>query len=100
MNKSQTLKEAKKVLLTEIKSIKTLSRSINENFYNVVLSRKAVLQEVNSEEREKLLATLAEGQILKGIVKKGVLEVGKQLDNVDVVQIFVKTDFLQGMRYV
>ena len=36
MNKSQTLKEAKKVLLTEIKSIKTLSRSINENFYNVV----------------------------------------------------------------
>ena len=36
MNKSQTLKEAKKVLLTEIKSIKTLSKSINENFYNVV----------------------------------------------------------------
>ena len=36
MDKSQTLKEAKKVLLTEIKSIKTLSRSINENFYNVV----------------------------------------------------------------
>ena len=36
---------------------------------NVVLSRKAVLQEVNSEEREKLLATLAEGQVVKGIVK-------------------------------
>ena len=36
---------------------------------NVVLSRKAVLQEVNSEEREKLLASLAEGQIVKGIVK-------------------------------
>ena len=36
---------------------------------NVVLSRKAVLQEVNSEEREKLLSTLAEGQVLKGIVK-------------------------------
>ena len=36
---------------------------------NVVLSRKAVLQEVNSEEREKLLATLAEGQVLKGVVK-------------------------------
>ena len=36
---------------------------------NVVLSRKAVLQEANSEEREKLLATLTEGQVLKGIVK-------------------------------
>ncbi len=36
---------------------------------NVVLSRKAVLQEVNSEEREKLLATLSEGQTLKGVVK-------------------------------
>ena len=36
---------------------------------NVVLSRKAVLQEVNSEEREKLLSTLKEGQVVKGIVK-------------------------------
>ena len=36
---------------------------------NVVLSRKAVLQEVNSEEREKLLAGLDEGQVVKGIVK-------------------------------
>ncbi len=36
---------------------------------NVVLSRKAVLQEANSEEREKLLATLAEGQVIQGIVK-------------------------------
>ena len=36
---------------------------------NVVLSRKAVLQEVNSEEREKLLASLSEGQIIKGVVK-------------------------------
>jgi small subunit ribosomal protein S1 len=36
---------------------------------NVVLSRKAVLQEANSEEREKLLASLAEGQVIRGIVK-------------------------------
>ena len=36
---------------------------------NVVVSRKAVLQEANSEEREKLLATLAEGQVVKGVVK-------------------------------
>ena len=36
---------------------------------NVVLSRKAVLQEANSEERENLLATLSEGQVVKGVVK-------------------------------
>ena len=36
---------------------------------NVVLSRKAVIQEANSEEREKLISTLAEGQIIKGVVK-------------------------------
>ena len=36
---------------------------------NVVLSRKAVLEEVNSEEREKLLSNLEEGQIIDGVVK-------------------------------
>ncbi len=42
---------------------------IDKDKNNVVLSRKAVLQEVNSEEREKLLSSLSEGQILKGVVK-------------------------------
>jgi len=36
---------------------------------NVVLSRKAVLEEVNSEEREKILSNLEEGQIVDGVVK-------------------------------
>jgi len=36
---------------------------------NVVLSRKAVLEEVNFEEREKLLSSLEEGQVIDGIVK-------------------------------
>ena len=36
---------------------------------NVVLSRKAVLEDVNSEEREKLLSGISEGQKLKGTVK-------------------------------
>jgi len=36
---------------------------------NVVLSRKAVLEEVNSEEREKLLAGIYEGMKTKGVVK-------------------------------
>ena len=33
------------------------------------MSRKAVLEEVNSEEREKLLSNLEEGQIIDGVVK-------------------------------
>jgi len=36
---------------------------------NVVLSRKAVLEQVNSKEREELLTSLEEGQRLKGVVK-------------------------------
>ena len=36
---------------------------------NVVVSRRAVLEESQGEEREKLLATLQEGAIVKGIVK-------------------------------
>ena len=36
MNKSQVIKEAKKVLKIEIDSAKTLSSSFNQSFYNVV----------------------------------------------------------------
>ncbi len=36
---------------------------------NVVVSRRAVLEQENSEEREALLASLEEGQTLQGIVK-------------------------------
>ena len=36
---------------------------------NVVLSRKAVLEEVNFEERTKLLSSLGEGQEVEGVVK-------------------------------
>lgn len=36
---------------------------------NVVVSRRAVLEESMGEEREKLLATLQEGIVIKGIVK-------------------------------
>ena len=36
---------------------------------NVVVSRRAVLEQANSEEREQLLANLEEGQAAKGIVK-------------------------------
>lgn len=36
---------------------------------NVVVSRRAVLEQANSEERDELLATLQEGMAVKGIVK-------------------------------
>jgi len=36
---------------------------------NIVVSRRAVLQEANSAQREELLATLEEGQVAKGYVK-------------------------------
>jgi small subunit ribosomal protein S1 len=36
---------------------------------NVVVSRRAVLEHANAEEREELLANLQEGQVIKGIVK-------------------------------
>ena len=36
---------------------------------NVVLSRKAVQEDINSEEREKLFATIEEGSLIEGSVK-------------------------------
>ena len=42
---------------------------IDKEKSNVVLSRKAVLEEVNFEEREKLLSGIFAGQKLKGTVK-------------------------------
>lgn len=36
---------------------------------NVVVSRRAVMEQANSDEREELLATLQEGMAVKGIVK-------------------------------
>jgi Predicted sugar phosphate isomerase involved in capsule formation len=36
MNKKQILNEAKKVLTTELKGIKTIAKSFNDEFYNVV----------------------------------------------------------------
>src|SRR5216110_3534326 len=59
--KDTTPYEAKQL---EFKVIK-LDRKRN----NVVVSRRAVLEESLGEEREKLLSTLSEGAIVKGIVK-------------------------------
>ena len=50
--------------LLEFKLIK-----LDQKRNNVVVSRRAVLEAVSSEERDELLATLQEGLVIKGVVK-------------------------------
>ncbi|MCP3980012.1 MAG: 30S ribosomal protein S1 [bacterium] len=42
---------------------------VNKRRGNIVLSRKAVLEEENAEKKQKTLAELEEGKILRGVVK-------------------------------
>ena len=50
---------------TFLKAKNKIKRSKN----NIVLSRKAALEQVNSEQKEKLLSSIKEGSVLKGTVK-------------------------------
>ena len=42
---------------------------VNKKRGNIVLSRKALLEEENAEKKKHTLETLAEGKVLKGVVK-------------------------------
>ena len=42
---------------------------VNKKRGNIVLSRKALLEEENAEKKKETLATLAEGQVMPGVVK-------------------------------
>ena len=42
---------------------------VNKKRGNIVLSRKALLEEENAEKKQQTLATLAEGKVLRGVVK-------------------------------
>ena len=42
---------------------------VNKKRGNIVLSRKALLEEENAEKKKHTLETLAEGRVLKGVVK-------------------------------
>ena len=53
----------------EGKSLEFKLIKLDQKRNNVVVSRRAVLESVNSEEREALLESLEEGVIVKGIVK-------------------------------
>ena len=63
---TRPLKEAPNIENT-IQDFKVIKLDYKRN--NVVLSRKAVLEEANSAEKLELLNNLEEGQIVKGIVK-------------------------------
>ena len=63
---TRPLKEAPNIENT-IQDFKVIKLDFKRN--NVVLSRKAVLEEANSAEKLELLKNLEEGQIVKGIVK-------------------------------
>ena len=63
---TRPLKEAPNIENT-IQDFKVIKLDYKSN--NVVLSRKAVLEEANSAEKLELLKNLEEGQIVKGIVK-------------------------------
>jgi len=53
----------------ENKSLEFKVIKLDRKRNNVVVSRRAVLEESLGEEREKLLSTLSEGAVVKGIVK-------------------------------
>ncbi len=63
---TRPLKEAPNIEDT-IQDFKVIKLDYKRN--NVVLSRKAVLEEANSAEKLELLKNLEEGQIVKGVVK-------------------------------
>ena len=63
---TRPLKEAPNIENT-VQDFKVIKLDYRRN--NVVLSRKAVLEEANSAEKLELLKNLEEGQIIKGIVK-------------------------------
>ena len=73
---TRPLKDAPNIENT-IQDFKVIKLDYKRN--NVVLSRKAVLEEANSAEKLELLKSLEEGQIVKGIVKN-ITEYGAFID--------------------
>jgi small subunit ribosomal protein S1 len=68
---------------------------VNRKRGNIVLSRKAVLEEENQEKKKKTLALLEEGKSLKGIVKN-ITEYGAFIDLGGIDGLLHKTDMSWG----
>ena len=63
----------------EGKDLEFMAIKIDKKRNNVVVSRKAVLESENSEERDELISSLEEGSVVKGIVKN-ITDYGAFLD--------------------
>ena len=63
----------------EGKDLEFIVIKIDKKRNNVVVSRKAVLESENSEERDELISSLEEGSVIKGIVKN-ITDYGAFLD--------------------
>jgi len=68
---------------------------VNRKRGNIVLSRKAVLEEENQEKKKKTLELLEEGKILKGVVKN-ITEYGAFIDLGGIDGLLHKTDMSWG----
>jgi small subunit ribosomal protein S1 len=68
---------------------------VNRKRGNIVLSRKAVLEEENQERKKKTLGLLEEGKILKGVVKN-ITEYGAFIDLGGIDGLLHKTDMSWG----
>jgi small subunit ribosomal protein S1 len=68
---------------------------VNRKRGNIVLSRKAVLEEENQEKKKKTLALLEEGKTLKGVVKN-ITEYGAFIDLGGIDGLLHKTDMSWG----
>ena len=68
---------------------------VNRKRGNIVLSRKAVLEEENQEKKKKTLGMLEEGKVLKGVVKN-ITEYGAFIDLGGIDGLLHKTDMSWG----
>src|SRR2546427_13227629 len=68
---------------------------VNRKRSNIVLTRKAVLEEENQEKKKKTLALLEEGKVLRGVVKN-ITEYGAFIDLGGIDGLLHKTDMSWG----
>src|SRR3989475_12330875 len=68
---------------------------VNRKRSNIVLTRKAVLEEENQEKKKKTLALLEEGKVLRGSVKN-ITEYGAFIDLGGIDGLLHKTDMSWG----
>src|SRR6267143_3803634 len=77
------------------KELQMLVIKVNRKRGNIVLSRKAVLEEDNAEKKRRTLEGLTEGKVVKGVVKN-ITEYGAFIDLGGIDGLLHKTDMSWG----